>query len=496
MNPLDVFALTSDHNTLNRIWNSLPTTQSLEQSPFDSTVTKTIQTISRFIRLETTAYVRKRNGRNIYQMPNTVSFYSILTDISKSNVHNTKLAKCRHKESLLEHLVYAMTWNIFLMRCGTTQEQVEYGLLGLFHDIGKKKASIRVSKMGMKPFLSFPYHGDLSASISMAYYTPAHSTIVPYHRWNAICQCIRVHMCGYHSAGKTLDDLAKWSALRLETPQTKEYLRILSVSDVFARVSDTVENFADYFATRDPFSDYLQHDISPPEILQYTPAQSKKLDGFIVFVRGVCNNEKQVVTQRLQDIFGKVVNVISRDRIITDFAVKHSNVDPNASFNEIYSAYSPDTATRTRNAKTVNYTMQREIADSLAKGFVTVVEDPGLCFPGANSLLPDIASSAFKIAIDVRSIAKTELSDKFSDLQKQLNSLNTQDYTMVPPNSEHAFVTMRSCMSAKTYRNGLNNASTAHFVYQVTQNEHYTFGLDHTIESIKKLFCLYINTQT
>lgn len=517
INILDIFNIGDCSNDtivskLNAVWNSIPTTTSTGcKIPFDNSIVPVFKKIVEFINIQSSFWVRERlaNTRgdtrtevesqrlsDVYQHKTTKSFLDLLKLLNddSGSEKDTKNCRCNKlaeptKETLQEHLVYCMVWNLFLMRCGSYQEQITYGLLGLLHDIGKNASKV-ISK-NVKPAITiYPYHGEISNIICYGMFTKKHAKIVPYDTWDQICQAIRVHMCGYHLMGDEDDHLMKWNYLRLETFKTKEMLVVQSIADIFARSGSTSVEFLDFLDSRTTFSNYI-HAPFDPEYASKAVSASAKIDRLrnntaIIMIRSINIQEKEKTLKKVVNSLetrGIKHVVITRDKIVEEFVKNNypeeyksllntssTNVVP---ISKIYGIYAPNVQTRLVHARAVTREIRDRIKRTILQGIVVVLDDTTVMFSGAYDIFPDEVANCFKIAIDVRSNLKSYFSPKYGDIQKQLNSLNVQGWEMIPPKSNCIFSCLRSCMSAKTYKSGLVKINTAHLVLPVVFNNDY-----------------------
>jgi hypothetical protein len=550
--PLD-FTSPNYHTRLNKIWSVIPTTAVLnDPTPFDSRTDLAFQIIVDFLTVKSPAHLRDAtvtqqfNMAKNLQQPDTnttdsnnddstvsrtsisqrrvkMSFMNILESLKYADCRNTN-----HRESLLEHSVYCMVWNLFLMRCGTVLEQATYGLLGLLHDVGKdasklerlcsgggsanssgnlhqpQSASLSSSftpdeNLTATGYLSFPYHGEISCSVSYAFYSEKHAKIIPRNVWNSMCQAMRTHMCGYHCTGETDDHLQKWNLLRHESFETKEMLTVLSVADVYARVSNNIEPFWQFFNNRTTFSNYLNAPVDLALLKSCIPHTVKKMSkGMLITLRSVLADEKNDTLNRVKKFLidnQKIEPVcVSRDGSIADF-IKSKYPDKFAEINaddpkflpKVYAIYSPDSFTRGVNVKLLNESIRAQIKKALGDGRVVIYDDSATLFGGSRDLYPSEVRSAFKVAIDVKSVLKTNgNADKHFSMQRHLNCLGAQSWSLVPPSSAKCLNNMRSCMSAKTALLGLESVVTAHLVYPVVYNDDFSHsGLDDAFRGIE-----------
>lgn len=508
----------------------MPTTNDIKD-PFDNRVIPVFKKIIDFVNIKTSYWTRQRQQMQHTTNVVTASDAAVndpvtaaITTPKRQGISQTKTEhsfldllkglqtadECTvagHKETLQEHLVFCMTWNLFLMRCGTENEQVAHGLLGLLHDIGKKASRV-VSRNGS--LVAYPYHGEISSTVCYGMYSAEHEKIVPYTTWDAACQAIRVHMCGYHSTGECEDQLMKWNFLRLETYQTREMLVIQSIADVYARKGETSVEFSEFLDSRVTFSNYIHAPFdssfaaeavpspstvpllsSSPSSPPFPPVLNNR--AALIMIRSINVQEKDDTVKRIRKMFEERDIrhiVISRDAIVEDF-VKDNYPDEyealvaaaptlTVPIYKIYAVYSPDTETRIVHARAVTREIRDRIKRAIQNGLTVILDDPSVMFSGACDIFPDEVATCFKIAVDVRSNAQARYSTKYGDLQKQLNSMNTQGWEMLPPNSSCLFNCLRSCMSAKTYKSGLVKMNTAHLVFPVVFSGHRKFcGLEH-----------------
>lgn len=511
---LSIFSLSDTvpiYTRLNSIWNQMPSTASLnERSPFGEEIIPVFDQLNTFIRIQTPYWKRIKRpfeDRNVTQQKSTISFLDILytlyetresREIVEDFATGNVIDKGFRKETLLQHSVFCMVWNLFLMRCGTPQQQLAYGLMGLLHDIGKKTSKV-VTKNGTAVF---PYHGEISSSVCYAFFSKKHAQIVPYNVWDHVCQAIRVHMCGYNSMGETEDQLMKWNYLRLEEHQTREFLVIQSIADVYARTGVTSIDFHTFFESRTKFEEHLNTpfdiDFARHAVNELSPSNTMHPKSILIMVRSINVQEKDAVISELLGTLKKnnVKHIlISKDNVIEDFVKDHFPIEYEQTINhsptanivsKLYAIYSPNIQTRVNNTRIVAKEIRERIRRAISNDCVIILDDSSMMFTGASDLFPQEVAGCLKIAIDVRSTMASRYSLKYGDLQKQLNSMNTQDWELLPPRGNSLFNSMRSCMSAKTFKSGLMQINTAHLVFPVVSNQDYSNqGLDKVFRALR-----------
>lgn len=646
---------------LDLIWQRMPTTQTLATSnPFTSdyavngTIESAMRDIVAFLRVKTLLWVRSYDSSNDddgWQPQRRVIRESQLAMSLLDALHTLEDAGCNnknHRETLLEHLVFTMTWCLFLMRYSTKREQIAFGLMGLLHDIGKKASQVVSRGYNHYPpqtystalstssrlntvvgndtvtdanvsdtiattdttcgggsggaatsnrtsFMTYPYHGEISCTICYAFYSRHHEPYVSRNTWDDVCQSIRVHMCGYHCTGESIDHLMKWNFLRTESPETRSFLPILSVADVYARVSNSIEDFGHFFDTRSILDDYLNMTFDVSFARTCIPTRSPSMRrGLLVMLRSITTCEKNMILRRLVETLEQQrvkFRVITRDDFIVDLAMQldrrdtDTNKAPNSNgrrvsesmanrirsyyprqtattwerkgsrlqrlpykssnvsllavsddepfdsrrdstvmtvnhgknddktspqkmnpvtalerlrkANERYSfyrrtdvrdltddevmrlftLYSPNNATRYDHSRISNQAIRKCMSDGLSLGEVVIYDDSSMVFSCSSECIATEALNVFKIAIDVRSCGHSIQSTraaKYGDTQRQLNSMHSQGWELMPSNTSSTFNSLRSCMSALTVQTGLEKVNTSHLVYPVVFNSETT----------------------
>lgn len=182
---------------------------------------------------------------------------SIFVPLFDEHVHSTKDAHCSfHSESVLEHSVFCM-----LLCLGQTGNYKD-GVLGLFHDIGKRQTQT-ISRLPTGKFTSFYGHGIVGCTMMQKLWSDASNILIYYftfEEWEDMCSVVNVHMCGYKYTELNSESIQKWNAFRLENDKVHHMLRTLSLADKYATICESdieVPQFNMFNCTRQLFFDEI-----------------------------------------------------------------------------------------------------------------------------------------------------------------------------------------------------------------------------------------------
>lgn len=369
------------------------------------------------------------------QSMQTITMGQLLLKISEKDCHNVDEYKCIfHTESLICHLLFAMLKSLESLPSDMPKrEKVHNAFTALVHDVGKFGCIAKL-KFGKSLTTAFPFHGEHGSGILLKMWNDGYGPWFTKDEWETMCRTVAVHMCGYHET--TLDsENAKYKLplLRFETPQVKNMLYWLSYADRSGAVPEphAHEDHEEYLKFRDTF----KAEIMKPFDLQEFKSKYG-LRGTIIEICGMSASGKSTLAEKLLEYLGQKIDksaivYVERDQIMSDIVSRRLGKGPmeqKASGNlyqELYEYY------RNKNlASVVNQKMNKLISDGIRKGQIVIVDTVANYFNGADSMYPEFAINAFRIAIDVlRNKEITNEGDRLGmTLDEQLKIFGNVDF--------------------------------------------------------------------
>lgn len=419
--------------------------------------------------------------------------------IAQKHYHREGKHMCDyHMEPLSVHSQLAMMIAIIQrVLNGDERGAVMTGFIMLNHDIGKP-ACMKLLSIGrgdaVKHVTSYPFHGEVGAMIFSQIFNAGFEKFFTEKQWETIVRCIGVHMCGYHCTNpEDINARYKWNLLRLESPEVRNELEIMSLADHFAGIRHPSVKGDDriFVESRKLFASAISTKFDRDSFER----ASHKNDAGVVLVRGMSGAGKSEAVKMLIEWMNKMgipYRVVNRDMVICTVMAKvmeetlPTDSDPSGEFyRRCYALYSQK---KTEYAPRVNAEMKRLIGEGIEAREFVIVDTVMNYFKQCAQIFPANISVAIIIALDIqRNAVFTDNGLKhFASLREQIITHGPRGVLHpIPPGIDH-----RSCSSISTAQEiRMTHAPyRPDFVLALGWNEEFVIGKSSLLNLLTLLF--------
>jgi hypothetical protein len=223
----------------------------------------------------------------------TTSFFEIFEHMMTEHFHQIKkddnLHVCTfHMESLFVHSHLAFVHSLLETQNLEIHQRIKHAFIALIHDIGKVNTSQVLGKN-----ISFPFHGEVGASILLLAYNEEFSKHFTKEEWNNIARTVCIHMCGYKETELNEQTFYKWNLFRLENVEVKNNLCYLSCDDNYGTIPKeiSIRNDKEFDMVRKDFRRIIHEEY-----------ENTIFKNFIVYIHGA---DKDLVVQNFSKYLHK-----------------------------------------------------------------------------------------------------------------------------------------------------------------------------------------------